>query len=179
MIKHKPSQVKSLGSRLARIAGLTPQEQTATCGKHAPRRKETRKMEETKQAKKDRAARMRARHHNALEKLARIINPNASKTGVQLWRALNRVEKKAHRAATAYCNGEICCEDFHAAQGNAAASVEKIFGRLPNRFVVNSDPRGYALKLESDDTSGNLAFPQLELERDWGNNQILAPEVNA
>ena len=147
-------------------------------------------MNDSRQAKKDHAARMRARHHNALEKLARIINPahsitrkdthpSTSKTGLQLWRALNRVEKKAHRAATAYCNGEICCEDFHAAQGNAAASVEKIFGRLPNRFIVNSDPRGYALKLESDDTSGNLAFPQLDLHRDWGNNQILAPEVSA
>ena len=147
-----------------------------------------------KRTEKDRIAKMRQDHHDALEKLALIINPlhpitgndtheSTKKTGLQLWRQLKRIENKAHKAATDYCNGKITCDQMEVAEAHAAQAVEKVFGKLPHGFFVNSDPRGYALKLEPfqhEDGKGKtrLAFPDLRLDSDWGSNQILAPEVS-
>ncbi|MAK37183.1 MAG: hypothetical protein CMC15_13605 [Flavobacteriaceae bacterium] len=143
---------------------------------------------------KDRIAKARQVHHDALEKLALIINPlhpitgkdrheSTQKTGLQLWRQLKRIENKAHKAATDYCNGKISCDQMQIAENHATQAVEKVFGRLPQGFFVNYDPRGYALKLEPfqhENLKGKtlLAYPNLRLEKDWGNNQILAPEVD-
>jgi len=147
-----------------------------------------------KRTEKDRIAKIRQTHHDALEKLALIINPlhpitgkdtheSTKKTGLQLWRQLKRIENKAHKAATDYCNGVISYDALQVAEAHAAQGVEKVFGKLPHGFFVNSDARGYALKLEPfqhEDGKGKtrLAFPDLRLDSDWGSNQILAPEVS-
>ncbi len=121
--------------------------------------------------------REREQHHKALEQLARSINPKSHIRGLDLWRKLHRVETTARYAATAYCNGSIDIAQWESISAIASSQVEKIFGMLPTGFFVNGDPRGYALKLASNDATGDFATP-FALHRDWGNNQILAPTID-
>lgn len=119
----------------------------------------------------------RARHHNALEALARNINPKSTQSGLAIYRKLHRIETVARRSAEQYCNGEIDLEQWQSVVAIATNQVESVFGMLPTGFFVNGDPRGYALKLESDDDTGKTATP-FELYQDWGRNQILAPTID-
>lgn len=118
----------------------------------------------------------RARHHAALEQLARSINPQNTATGLQIWRKLNRLEQQASAATTAYCNGTITDHQLETTCAYVEKAVVKIFGGLPPSFHINLDPRGYALKLASND-NGTVAATPFALHQDWGRNQILAPTI--
>lgn len=97
----------------------------------------------------------RKRHLAALFALANHINPNNKLSGLQLWRKLRRLECMANAAATAQCNGEAFGgqpyrteEQWEAFRKLVRTKIAAIFGgRVPRAFFVNSDPRGYALKL--------------------------------
>lgn len=112
--------------------------------------------------------RRRENHHKALESLA--VN---GKSGLKLWRKLRRIEKRANSFATAYCNGSIDSDDWDVFRQEFEESVEDTFGQLPQGFFVNSDPRGYALKLDNE----QVQIPQ-GMETDWGGYGILAAEIN-
>lgn len=120
--------------------------------------------------------RARERHHKALEALAKSIDPKSTADGLNLWRRLNRVERMARKASEDYCNGVIGIADMDYKAALAEAQVINIFGGLPKGFHVNRDPRGYALKLSSNDNGTEAATP-FALEQDWGRNQILAPTI--
>lgn len=120
--------------------------------------------------------RERKAHHLALEQLARYLNPANTKSGLQLWRALRRIETQARAAANQYCDdGDLAA--FEKVEAIATVAVQKLFGKLPPRFFVNSDARGHVLKLASNDDGSQTATP-FDLAQDWGRNQILAPEIN-
>ncbi len=121
--------------------------------------------------------RERELHNAALEQLARNINPKSTLSGLELWRKLHRVEVTARRAAEQYCNGDIDMNQWESISAIASSQVEKIFGMLPTGFFVNGDPRGYALKLASNDNGTEAATP-FALHQDWGRNQILAPTID-
>lgn len=112
----------------------------------------------------------RAAHHAALETLRA---PGVTTSGLRLWRTLRRFEGSARRAAEQYANGEIGTDHY---ERRAALTVEKVrqcLGRVPSGFIVNSDPRGYALKLDPQ----RCEIPE-GLARDWGGYGILAAEIN-
>lgn len=104
--------------------------------------------------------------------------------GLKMWRKLRRIEADAHDAATAQCNGaayngqpfrdEIQWQEF---KGAIAARVASVFGfthlHPPKGFFLNSDPRGYALKLNPD----KCTVPE-GMVTDWGRYGILAAEIN-
>ncbi len=123
--------------------------------------------------------RVREVHHAALAALAASLG-GAHKDGINglaLWRKLHRIEVQITKATTAYCNGEMGEVGIDQACDRAIDAVRRAFGGvLPPKFHINRDPRGYALKLESND-DGTIAT-QFHLHRDWGNNQILAPTID-
>lgn len=127
--------------------------------------------------KTDRIAAARTRHHDAL---ATLYCGNKPVTGAQLWRQLRRVEMDASDAATAQCNGE----PYHGQPYREEAEwdvfcakiegrVAKILGALPSGFRFNTDPRGYALKLDPE----RGAVIPAGLETDWGGYGLLAPVI--
>jgi len=121
--------------------------------------------------------RERKNHHAALVALAESLG-RTGKTGLQLWRQLRRIENAARRAMEDYCNGTLSEAGADKACDQAESAVKRIFGgTLPPRFHVNRDPRGYALKLLSND-NGSEAATRFALHSDWGRNQILAPEID-
>jgi len=115
-------------------------------------------------------------------------------------RALRRLECESHRYATAYCNGptddasryalpwrhwssytdaatnrgagwvDLANEDDRDAyEAMIARRVVALIGTVPGLFV-NTDARGYALKVQPDHAA--------DLTTDWGGYGILAPERN-
>jgi hypothetical protein len=129
----------------------------------------------------DHVTRWRNNHHKALEALRA---PGCTSTGLQIWRKLRRLETKAHQAATAYCNGETlrigakvydyrldedCSDRFKSEQ--IIPAIKRIFGHVPQGFFWNTDARGYALKLESENVPEGM-------HQDWGRYGILAAEIN-
>ena len=95
---------------------------------------------------------------------------------VQLCKRLRRLENKAHKFATDYCNGDMDTELWDIVSDKLLKNVNKI---LPSenadvRIFVNGDARGYALKIEFDDTDARSH----EIHRDWGGYGILAPNFS-
>jgi len=129
----------------------------------------------------------RAAHHRALETLRA---PSCRLSGLQLWRRLRQLESTAHRAATAFCNGERISlawgrgapeeydfrgdpEAWPRVAARVRAGLQAAFGRIPHGAVVNADARGCALKLDPDAT----AIPA-GMRTDWGGYGLLAAEIH-
>ena len=127
---------------------------------------------------------MSERHLKALASL----HPDPAADGRAILRRLRRIERIAHDATTAQCNGEAYngqpFRPYWDAEGNEtdgtpwhlfeteiAAKVAAVFdGKLPAGFFLNGDPRGCALKIEQEHVPAGL-------ETDWGGDGELAPDV--
>ena len=89
------------------------------------------------------------------------------------YRTLRTLENRMRNAALSFCNDSNYDEDkLEAMKDKTRADVAKLFGgTLPNGFIINSDPRGYALKIDNE-----LAELPQGLHHDFGGYGILAPE---
>lgn len=84
---------------------------------------------------------------------------------ISLCKKLHRIENKMHRLAESYCNGDITEEQFDAEKKKALSNLAKI-GLIENVFI-NSDPRGYSLKIKE---------PTTFYFKDWGGYGIISPD---
>lgn len=101
------------------------------------------------------------------------IFPNAQTTGIALCKSLRRAETSAHNLAEHHCNGDLNCDEWYKrAKAKRKWLCRKLGVSEDFPFVVNGDPRGYALKIDSEYMEKNR---HLRLERDWGGNGLLAP----
>lgn len=119
----------------------------------------------------DLVAKQRQAHHNALLKLASHKN---KKSGLELWRSLRRVECVFTQISTAYCNGESSEAQWEAGKNRAVAGVHRALGCEPAGLYINSDPRGYALKIDPEQGG----FIPEGMHKDWGGYGILAPVID-
>lgn len=128
---------------------------------------------------------MKTKTKNAIERHGRellAIFPNAiEQDPVKLCKRLRRIETSAHQFATAYCNGDVSpCEDSDI-DAKTKRFRDRVNSILKNeslgiRVKINLDPRGYALKIESE-TAADLARHGKTLHRDWGGYGIIAPDL--
>lgn len=147
--------------------------------------------------KKERRQAQLQRHYAALVRLAEACGVKKA-DGKKLSVALLKIERVAHQAAEAYCNGEYfeiinkdgIAEGFNfAGDENAWDRLETIIGnkvkplfggKLPPFFDINGDARGYALKIrgaEAGNDYGKELIEKTGLQTDWGSNGLLAPEI--
>lgn len=142
--------------------------------------------------KRERKAQQLLAHYATCERLAEYLgasNPDGKKISV----ALLKLEREAHKIATAYCNGEDApyslagvagvfrnnSEDgWEAFTGLAQVTVVDILGKIPPGFFVNGDARGYALKIDNDTPAGKALIDAVKLHTDWGGYGILSPEID-
>lgn len=103
--------------------------------------------------------------------LKRLFNLDHTTDPVKLCKKLLRLETKAHRLATNFCNGDIDQIEFDTQGDKILTKVETI---LNNKKVLllNGDARGYALKINDDFIRVN----NLSIFRDWGGFGIVAPD---
>lgn len=97
---------------------------------------------------------------------------------IKLCKQLRRLEVKAHKLATDYCNGEngVDSDNWDSLCAPILKSVAKILNpeNADVEVFVNGDARGYALKIRFDDTDAR----RYEIYADWGGYGILAPDFN-
>lgn len=110
--------------------------------------------------------------------LQAIFPATAGMDPLTLCRKLRRLEARATRATTAYCNGEIDTEAVDAECTAVLTAVRRILGPGGPDVWINRDPRGYALKIDdSEMRTGGPAGSPIILHRDWGGYGIIAPEI--
>lgn len=96
---------------------------------------------------------------------------------MHLCKKLHRLEKKANRIATDWCNGVIGGGDDESEVDNAINPILKqVKALLGDKYTIlfNGDCRGYALKIDSLVVKAN----NLNIYQDWGGNGIIAPDFS-
>ena len=108
------------------------------------------------------------------ENLNKIFNTNLEP--VTLCKKLFRLENKAHRLATDYCNGYIDIQDWEKACEHIYSSLEKILKQDEQEIdiFINGDCRGYALKINDTWLRENDMY--YKIYQDWGGYGIIAPD---
>ena len=103
--------------------------------------------------------------------LKRVFNLDPTTDPVKLCKKLLRLENKAHRLATDYCNGDVDQIEFDTKGNKILKKVETIL-KDKKHLLLNGDARGYALKIKDD----FLRINNLSIYRDWGGYGIIAPD---
>ena len=139
------------------------------------------------------------------ENLLAIFQNATERDPVSLCKTLHRLETKARRICTDYCNGDFDAgengEKLDAALDAILAKVNAILGNneqypvLNVPVFINRDPRGYALKIadawmnqrreqwdrqiakKGKKAIGPSYWALLRFHRDLGGDGILAPEI--
>jgi hypothetical protein len=102
------------------------------------------------------------------DNLKAIFNLNVD--SVKLSKQLFRLENKAHRLATDYCNGLVDYEVVEKESEKILSKVAKILNTNKFNMFFNTDARGYALKFFEDFSKNK------QIHRDWGGYGIIAPD---
>ncbi len=135
-----------------------------------------------------RAAQLLA-HYETCERLAAYVGKRMD--GRKISVALCKIERDASNAATAQCNAESYNgqpfrkeEQWEEFKRSIAERVAMVFGRSPRPehappgFFLNTDPRGYALKIDNEKPEGAALIAAVKLHTDWGGYGILSPEID-
>ena len=124
--------------------------------------------------------RMNERIYQHGENLNRIFNLNEDPD--KLARRIHRLEVKAHKLATDYCNGEngVTTGNWDEKTEPILKAVRKILNCTDSfPIFINGDARGYALKIRSEYMKKcSHINGYKELHKDWGGYGILAPEFD-
>lgn len=95
---------------------------------------------------------------------------------ITLCKRLRSLEYKMSRAATQYSNGDMDSDEEDKIEQEILGKVDKLLGFKAKKIPVfiNSDPRGYALKIDDDWVRNNR--DKTPIYSDFGGYGILAPD---
>tara|TARA_R110000803_G_scaffold175767_1_gene238295 strand:+ start:151 stop:525 length:375 start_codon:yes stop_codon:yes gene_type:complete len=97
-----------------------------------------------------------------------IFNLNID--SVKLSKQLFRLENKAHKLATDYCNGIVESDLVEKESEKILSKVAKLLNTNTFNMFFNTDARGYALKFFEDFSKDK------PIHKDWGGYGIIAPD---
>ena len=100
---------------------------------------------------------------------------------VKLSKKLFSLERKAHKLAVDYCNGEngVNSENWGEKCEPILKEVRKVLNCTDNfPIFLNGDARGYALKIDDKYMQMLRERNNKVLHTDWGGYGILAPDFN-
>ena len=115
--------------------------------------------------------------YNKIDKHGNNLNIifNTNYDNITLCKKLFRLEKKAHKLSTDYCNGVLNCNEWEIETDKILLKVYQILNANNNiKIFVNGDCRGYALKICDED----IKSKKLNIYCDWGGYGIIAPDFN-
>ena len=99
---------------------------------------------------------------------------------IELCKKLRRIETKVERHNERICSDESYCQEMTEEKcdkfdESILLKLEKIlkFKSAGVPVFINGDPRGYALKIESEYVAKNNVI----IHRDWGGYGIIAPNI--
>lgn len=135
-------------------------------------------MNTTSLNKRERKAQQLLTHYATCERLAHYLGmteADGKKISVALWKA----ERLGTTRAEQMCSDSVYCDGSQQLDKKAVLEmVRKAVGALPPGFFVNSDPRGYALKIDNETPEGLAIIKTVGLHTDMGGYGILSPEIN-
>ena len=120
--------------------------------------------------KKQERRQARLKHLLALQ---RILKIDDILTVASIFDELKRHERRYCKLSTDNCNGDIDGDKFNRYSENVERKVKELIPQVSGLYF-NSDPRGYALKI--DDKVMRTEYADTGLTKDWGGYGILAPE---
>ena len=108
------------------------------------------------------------------EKLNKIFDTHMEP--MALCKKLRRLEYSATRNSEQFCNGERGEVKYNRVLEELLDKLDKALGFRKKKIPVfiNSDPRGYALKIKSE----WFGTQDIDLDRDWGGYGLLAPDLS-
>jgi hypothetical protein len=87
------------------------------------------------------------------------------------------LENRVCSMNTDYCNGEIDYEDYLLEHNQFEQELQEILQPTDSSLLyVNGDPRGYGLKIQSEERNRLYEEQGINIYSDWGGYGILAPE---
>ena len=90
---------------------------------------------------------------------------------------LYELENSVCKVNEDYCNGFIDYEDYLLEHNQFEQQLENILNPSnPSVLYVNGDPRGYGLKIQSEERNRLYEEQGINIYSDWGGYGILAPE---
>lgn len=95
---------------------------------------------------------------------------NLDVDSVKLCKQLFRLENKAHKLATDYCNGVINGDSTEIESQKILSKAAKLLNTNTFNMFFNFDARGYALKFFEDFSKDK------PIHKDWGGYGIVAPD---
>lgn len=116
------------------------------------------------------------KHYKALETLATMSGVKDA-NGKKLSNALRKIEQDASADSIKYANGEIDTAKWGELKDKYKTQALKLFNNNLPGFYLNSDPRGYALKIKTEFMIPGGKYENINLQRDWGSYGLLAPEI--
>lgn len=129
--------------------------------------------------KRERRAAQLLAHYATCERLAAYLGMPAGKIdGKQISSTLWKAEKIGAARAERMCSDSVYCDGSQQIDKRAALDlVKRALGVLPPGFFLNSDPRGYALKIDNESAEGRALIEAVRLHTDLGGYGILSPEI--
>lgn len=107
------------------------------------------------------------------ENLQAIFPATKDMDPVALCKKLRRLENWITSDSVRYCNSDTDMPTFERQAHNAMNRLKKILQPNGVPVLINSDPRGYALKIDD----AYMREHKIQLERDMGGYGIIAPEI--
>ena len=95
---------------------------------------------------------------------------NLDVDSVKLCKQLFRLENKAHKLATDYCNGVVNGDSTEIESQKILSKAAKLLNTNTFNMFFNFDARGYALKFFEDFSKDK------PIHKDWGGYGIVAPD---
>lgn len=123
--------------------------------------------------KKERKQAQLERHYQALTKLAALCGVD-NVNGKKLSNKLRKIEAEISRHILDYSNGDR--NNINTELDLTKNQVQSLFNNKLQGFFINTDPRGYALKIKSN-YQDILRNSGINLQSDWGGYGLLAPEI--
>ena len=93
---------------------------------------------------------------------------------IALCEKLRLLEGKQDKANLDYCNGDMTATQHELITERTRNAVYNLLGDKGQVVYINSDPRGYSLKIQPKD----IQAQNLDLPMDWGGFGLLAPNLN-
>jgi len=129
--------------------------------------------------RRERKAQALLAHYATCERLAVYLGASPEKVnGKEASALLSKLERRGQYRALCLCNDSSYTEgNSRRCKESIFREIETLFGKLPSGFFVNSDPRGYALKIDNENPEGKALIEACQLHTDWGGYGILSPEI--
>ena len=99
---------------------------------------------------------------------------NTQLDNIALCKKLRKIQSRVENAAVYHCNGAMDSNKWDIISDRALEALENVlsFRRAGIKVFINSDPRGYAFKIDDKD----MREKNISLYRDMGGYGILAPD---